>query len=595
MSYIGLQPQQSLLSTFSQTFSGDGSTLQFTLSRAVSKASDLEVFVGNTQKLPTTEYTANGTQLLFVSAPAAGSNNITVIVRAGALSTINVTAQSFNQGSVVAPTVNSTVATTTGIYWPTTTDLGIAANGSLRLSVNSTAASTTTTSGAVVVSGGMGVSGNVNTGGNVVISANTASTNAGSGALVVAGGVGIGGAVFITDDLQVAGDFTVNGTFTTTASDSLAITDPFVFLASNNAGDALDQGFVGKYVDGGSVTRYHGIFRDVTDGGYKVFANLTNQPTTVVDTANASFNYANLTASRFISTIATGTAPFTVNSTTAVANLSVGGTAGTVTTGAQPNITSVGTLTALNVNAQVNATIFSSNVATGTAPFIVQSTTQVDNLTVATAGTVTTAAQPNITSVGNLTIANIDNIQIDVNTISSTNTNGNIQLSPNGTGLVVVTKSLVPNANVTLDIGSTSLRFSTLYGLSTSAQYADLAEKYTADANYDAGTVVSFGGTEEITLSSLDHDVKIAGVITTNPAHVMNDDLQATHVATVALVGRVPCKVTGAVAKGDMMVSAGNGRARSEINPKLGSVLGKALQDHPADGNGTIEIVVGRV
>ena len=133
------------------------------------------------------------------------------------------------------------------------------------------------------------------------------------------------------------------------------------------------------------------------------------------------------------STLATGTAPFVVTSTTTVANLHVANatyatsagsadsatTAGTVTTAAQPNITSTGTLTSLNVNAQMNATVFSSNIATGTAPFKVLSTTQVANLNVAAAGTaitVTAAAQPNITSVGSLAAltvtgnANVGNI-----------------------------------------------------------------------------------------------------------------------------------------------------------------------------------------
>jgi len=82
----------------------------------------------------------------------------------------------------------------------------------------------------------------------------------------------------------------------------------------------------------------------------------------------------------------------------------------------------------------VNATRFVSNIAIGTAPFTVTSTTQVANLNVATAGTVTTAAQPNITSVGILGLLDVDNININGNTISSSNTNGNIDISPNGTG-----------------------------------------------------------------------------------------------------------------------------------------------------------------
>jgi fibronectin-binding autotransporter adhesin len=129
-------------------------------------------------------------------------------------------------------------------------------------------------------------------------------------------------------------------------------------------------------------------------------------------------------------------------------------------------------------------------------------------------------------------------------------------------------------------------------GVATSAQYADLAENYAADAKYAPGTVVSFGGEAEVT-SSTDADTRVAGVVSTNPAYTMNSDLVADHVVTVAFTGRVPCKVTGTVRKGDLMVSAGNGLARAEANPAAGTIIGKALADH--DGaEGTIEVVVGR-
>ena len=74
----------------------------------------------------------------------------------------------------------------------------------------------------------------------------------------------------------------------------------------------------------------------------------------------------------------------------------------------------------------------------------------------------------------------------------------------------------------------------------------------------------------------------------------MNSGLQAQHRAVVALTGRVPTRVIGPVAKGDMMVSTDNGCARAEPDPKLGSVIGKALEDF--DGElGTIEVVIGRI
>lgn len=138
-----------------------------------------------------------------------------------------------------------------------------------------------------------------------------------------------------------------------------------------------------------------------------------------------------------------------------------------------------------------------------------------------------------------------------------------------------------------------NMRVDTLTGTATSAQYADLAECYAADADYAPGSVVHFGGSHEVSLCDTDGCKSVAGVVTSNPAYLMNDGMEADHKCHVALVGRVPCKVTGSVHKGDMMVSAGNGAARSEADPKMGQVIGKALEDH--EGDGTIEVVVGRM
>ena len=120
-----------------------------------------------------------------------------------------------------------------------------------------------------------------------------------------------------------------------------------------------------------------------------------------------------------------------------------------------------------------------------------------------------------------------------------------------------------------------------------------MAENYSGDAVYEPGTVVHFGGSQEVTLCDEDMCRRVAGVVSTNPAYLMNSHLQGIATA-VALQGRVPCKVLGTVRLGDMMVSAGNGFARAEADPVLGSVIGKALADF--DGiEGVIEVVVGRV
>ena len=140
---------------------------------------------------------------------------------------------------------------------------------------------------------------------------------------------------------------------------------------------------------------------------------------------------------------------------------------------------------------------------------------------------------------------------------------------------------------------STSL-FNAVFAKTTSAKYADLAEYYSADADYPPGTVLSFGGSQEVTVSVGINDVRVAGVVSTCPAHVMNAGLTSEHTVMVALAGRVPTLVIGTVAPGDMMVTAGGGRAKACAAPAMGTVIGKALQTHPG-GQGTIEVVIGRI
>jgi hypothetical protein len=72
-------------------------------------------------------------------------------------------------------------------------------------------------------------------------------------------------------------------------------------------------------------------------------------------------------------------------------------------------------------------------------------------------------------------------------------------------------------------------------------------------------------------------------------------DQQGDNMLAVALQGRVPCKVTGVVHKGDMMVSAGNGYAKACTLPTMGTVIGKALENYFSTVEGVIEVVVGRL
>ena len=127
------------------------------------------------------------------------------------------------------------------------------------------------------------------------------------------------------------------------------------------------------------------------------------------------------------------------------------------------------------------------------------------------------------------------------------------------------------------------------------ATYSDLAEWYRADAEYEPGTVVVFGGDAEVTTTAMINDTRCAGVVTTDPAYIMNSDLEGTR-ACLALAGRVPCKVVGRVKKGDMLTtSATPGYAVKALNPTLGAIIGKALEDKDTGEAGVIEIAVGRI
>lgn len=144
------------------------------------------------------------------------------------------------------------------------------------------------------------------------------------------------------------------------------------------------------------------------------------------------------------------------------------------------------------------------------------------------------------------------------------------------------------------NIGSASTYFNQIFARATTAQYADLAEFYVADAVYTPGTVLSFGGDHEVTLSSTVGDVRVAGVVSTQPAYMMNSSCTAELRTAIALTGKVPTRVSGRVLKGDLMISAGDGTACASANPQIGSVIGKSLEDFNGE-IGIIHVVVGRV
>ena len=144
--------------------------------------------------------------------------------------------------------------------------------------------------------------------------------------------------------------------------------------------------------------------------------------------------------------------------------------------------------------------------------------------------------------------------------------------------------------------GSGNFSAGVISATATAARYADLAENYVADANYDPGTVLIIGGEHEVSTTEEAGSYKAVGVVSTDPAHLMNADCEGEHVVAVALRGRIPCKVLGNVNKGDVLITSDlPGHAMVASNPQTLSplqIIGRALETKTDAQPGVIEILV---
>ena len=456
--------------------------------------------------------------------------------------------------------------------------------GGATLSASGTALSMGTgnvTGGNVTTGGLVTATGNI-TGGNVITSAAVSAASVSASGNVTGGNVNVGNITIATD-----------------------------LISSANAIITIDPATTGN---AGLV---------VINGNLQVNGNTTTINSNVVSTNDLTVNYAN---NAINSAAANGGgievgpigSPFITwlyNNTANVFTSSGGISAvGNVTGG---NLNAAGLSLTSNVVSALNVTgaIAGANVTT---PGLISATGNITGGNLITSAAVSAAS---VSASGNITGGNILG---GANVNATTHTGTTVSVSGNITGGNIITSGALSAASLSLsgasqaasysagtgnitggnivnangngvgNIGSSSVYFNTVFAKATSAQYADLAEKYTADAEYTSGTVLSFGGAQEVTITLTDADHRVAGVVSTNPATIMNAGLTGEHVAIVALTGRVPCSVTGQVRKGDSMVSAGNGQARAEANPAVSTVIGKALEDFDGE-SGTIEIVVGRV
>jgi len=285
---------------------------------------------------------------------------------------------------------------------------------------------------------------------------------------------------------------------------------------------------------------------------------------------------------------------------------------GAIATNSQPFITSVGTLTGLVSSANITA-----QTANVYAAYVVANS--------GLSGTLITNAQTNITSVGTLTglvssanitaqTANMYAANHVANTATysaayywangvafSSSTYSNTQVAaylPTHTGNLGVGNIFLTNGNLTANIGNINTMFNyvfannhygtSFFGTSTTAKYADLAEKYLPDTQYEIGTVMMVGGTAEVTQHNGDR-IRAIGVTSAYPAYKMNSDLDGG--VYIALKGRVPVRVVGPIRKGQSLFGTAHGLAMA-TDDTTPTTFAIALENFDGSGIGSVEAVI---
>jgi len=548
------------------------------------------------------------------------------------VTTGNITGGNLILSGVITDTTELTIQTT-------------AANGNITLTPNGI--------GNVNTGANISVTGRVTAAsvvGGVITGSSTSVTGTTTAASVV-GGVITGSSTSVTGTTTTGGTTTSAGFISQTQASNVMSRMSLVNSVRNwsisNYGNQFSPNSSFNIADetGGTVR-----LQITTDGNLTATGNLTASG---ILSATGNVQGGNLRTAGLISATGSITGASVVGGVITGTSTSVTGAvtgaslAGTITTAAQTNITSVGTLSSVSVSGNVQG----GNLRTAG---LISATGAVTAASLV--GTITTAAQTNITSVGTLSsltmgglLTGYSSTNTDVNTANdggSFSARGNastiasmtfhrtgayainmglgvdnifriggwsasnncMQLS--GAGAMTILSSLTLNSasgvtaivnggsNGVGNIGSSTTYFNTVFAKATSAQYADLAENYLADADYPPGTVLIFGGNHEVTVSGNSHSSDIAGVVSTDPAYIMNSGLDSGHVATVALLGRVPCQVVGMVRKGQCVVASDQPGTACALDPNQyqpGCIIGKALEDYNNDLPGTIEVVVGRL
>jgi phage repressor protein C with HTH and peptisase S24 domain len=388
---------------------------------------------------------------------------------------------------------------------------------------------------------------------SVTFTKNTASTSKTTGTVVITGGLGVSGAIY-ADTINAS----ISGDLTGTADKAKQV----------QTIDKLNETGVHylTFVDGNNATATDEFI--YTDGA------LTFNPATNI-LSTTTFN-GNLTGN--VTGDLTGTVTGNASTATSAGKLTAAVTIGGVSFDGTANIDLPGVNSAGNQDT-------SGNAATATKLKDARTITLSNGVT----GSATFDGSGNI------------DISCTVGATAASSLSVNDRASSSFTHYIPFTQSTSGSATfgVSGDFSykpnDRTLTVPFITGEASKAKYADLAENYLADADYDEGTVLVFGGSLEVTANTVFNDRRVAGVVSSKPAYLMNNELKGDHVVAIALQGRVPVKVIGRVQKGDILVTSGKkGYAIVNNDPKVGTVIGKSLENKTTDGDGVIEAVVGK-
>ena len=550
--------------------------------------------------------TSTGGLIVAGGVGVAGNINATRVIT----STANITSASF--GNISGQLYVDGNIYSTGYQVITTNTPGINLNNGVTAFTNGvtiTAAnpSVSPSTGALILSyGGLGVAGNINASGNVVAS----------------GFVGtlygnVNGSTFTTQNLSsgagVIGNLTVSGTTTTNQVQATTVNSTTATIGTLNlttlsgltqlsvSGNITGTSFVGPvYGNQNNITGV-GTLGSLTVSGNTAVNNtfygrgIYDNSVRVVSTSSGA---GNLTiSSGAINLTAAGPGVTTVGSTTSIP---------VITTDAYGRIA---TLTTASISTTLNTsgTSGTGSIALASQTLNIQGGTGISTsavsqtVTITNTGVTSAVASTGISvsgATGAVTITNtgVTGLTGTANQITVSAATGSVTLSlpqsiatastPTFGGLTIpsITKS---GTSGTGDIGSSGNTFGTIYGKATTAQYADLAEKYLADQEYPVGTVVAVGGDKEVTASSFG-DLAI-GVVSDKPAYMMNSELEGG--TYIALKGRVPVMVVGSIHKGQRLVATNNGCAVAGV-PASNNVFAVALENSDDINVKLIEAVI---